>query len=264
MGKRLAVIGCGAIGSVIVEGVAGGLVDAEIVALMDVFPDKCMRLAAKRLDAGMPAVTDSLDDLLDASPDIVVEAASQEAVRSYGVEIVARGIDLVVMSVGALLDKGLREKLVKVAHASGASIYVPTGAIAGLDAVRALRPAGIYRVLLRTRKPPRALGYGELGAPETVFRGKASEAVKRFPRNINVVAALYLASGVEPEVEIIADPGVERNIHEITVEAEASRIHIVVENKPSPTNPKTSHLAALSVVELLRKLTGSEILVIGT
>ncbi len=259
---RLAVIGCGAIGGEIVSAVAEGVVHAELVALMDIYPDRCAELA--RRHGVRPVITESISQLLSTSPDLVVEAASQEAVRSYGVEVVSRGVDLVVMSVGALLDDGLRERLEKIAHASGATIYVPSGAIAGLDAVRALRLSGIKRVVLRTRKPPRALGMEDVEGPVKVFEGPAREAVKRFPRNINVVAALSLASGTEPWVEIVADPGIERNTHEIIVEAEASRLHIVVENKPSPRNPRTSHLASLSVIELLRGLSRVESIRVGT
>ncbi len=200
-----------------------------------------------------PLVVGSIDQLLSTRPHIVVEAASQEAVKTLGPRVLEAGATLVVLSVGALLDPEARERLLEASRRSGSPIYVPSGAIAGLDAVRALRLAGIERLILRTRKPPRALGV-EASQPKLLFRGPASEAVKRFPANINVAAALTLAAGVEPMVEIVADPGAERNTHEIIVESPASRLRILVENVPSPDNPKTSYLASLSAVSLLKSL----------
>ncbi len=145
----------------------------------------------------------------------------------------------------------------------GGRVYAPTGAIAGLDAVRAMRHAGIDRVVLRTRKNPRSLGV-DVDRETLLFRGPAREAVKRYPFNVNVAAALALAAGVEPEVEIVADPRVDRNIHEVIVESSASRLTLRVENIPSPQNPKTSYLAALSCIELLRRIASPSWLEVGT
>ena len=256
---RLALIGCGAIGSEIVEAVKRGVVRAELVALMDIYPERC-----EALKPGPDTlVTRSLDALLATNPDVVVEAASQEAVREYGPRILEEGRILVVLSVGALLDEETLRKLRDAAERGGGRVYAPTGAIAGLDAVRAARLAGIDRVVLRTRKSPRSLGV-EVDRETLLYRGPAREAVRRYPFNVNVAAALALAAGVEPMVEIIADPRVDRNIHEIIVESKASKITIRVENVPSPRNPKTSYLAALSCIELLRRITSSEWLEVGS
>ena len=263
MPAKIALIGCGAIASVIVDAVARGTVPAEVVALLDLYPERCRRLA-ERLQ-GAPRVARSIDELLDAGPDIVVEAASQEAVRSYGPRVLERGIDLVVLSVGALLDKATREELLRAAEQTGATIHAPSGAVAGLDAVRAMRHAGIRRVVLRTVKHPSSLGIREEPRePTVIYRGPAGEAVKRYPFNVNVAAALTLAAGVEAEVEIVADPGATRNTHIVVVEGEAGRLEARVENVPSPENPRTSLLAALSAIELLRRLTGADRLQVGT
>ncbi len=256
---RLALIGCGAIGSEIVEAVKRGVVRAELAALMDLYPERCEALRP----GPETLVTKSLDALLATNPDIVVEAASQQAVREYGPRILEAGKTLVVLSVGALLDEETLTSLRRAAERGGGRVYAPTGAIAGLDAVRAARLAGIERVLLRTRKSPKSLGV-QVDRETVLFRGPAREAVKRYPFNVNVAAALALAAGVEPTVEIVADPSVDRNIHEIIVESRASRITIRVENVPSPRNPKTSYLAALSCIELLRRLTSSEWLEVGS
>ena len=258
---RIGLIGCGAIASEIVEAIRSGIVDADLVVMMDIYPEKCERLK-ERLGKEVP-VTTSLKEFLEHSMDYAVEAASQEAVRQYGEEILSRGINLVVLSVGALLDDELRERLIATARKTGAKVYAPTGAIAGLDAVRALRTVGIDRVVLRTIKPPRSLGI-EAKERKVLYHGPAREAVKRFPFNVNVAAALSLAAGKEAEVEVIVDPSVERNTHVILVESKASRIEIRVENVPSKTNPRTSWLAALSVIELLRRITSTDPLIIGS
>ena len=256
---RLAVIGCGAIGSEIVRAIREGVVRAHLVALMDLEPRRCEGLAR----GSNALVTTSLDALLATSPDVVVEAASQEAVRAYGPRILEAGKTLVVLSVGALLDRDTLEALRRAAERGGGRVYAPTGAIAGLDAVRAARLSGIERVVLRTRKPPRSLGV-DAREPTVLYRGPASEAVKRYPFNVNVAAALALAAGMEPEVEIVADPAVDRNIHEVIVESRASRITIRVENVPSPRNPRTSYLAALSCIELLRRIASPSWLEVGS
>ena len=144
---------------------------------------------------------------------------------------------------------------------------VPTGAIAGLDAIRAARIGGLDEVQLRTTKPPRALagapglrGLGvdldHLAGPVVVFDGTAADAVIAFPANLNVVAALSLA-GIGPDrtrVVLVADPAGTSNIHEITARGAFGELSIRLDNRPTPGNPKTSHLASLSAIALLRGL----------
>jgi len=186
-------------------------------------------------------------------------------VRMYGARVLEEGVDLVVLSVGALLDPGVREGLLEAAERGGSRIYAPSGAVPGLDAVRAMRHAGIERLVLRTVKHPRSLGFREWsGGARLLYRGPAREAVKRYPFNVNVAAALSLAAGVEALVEIVADPSVDRNVHVVIVEGPAGRLELRAENVPSPENPKTSMLAALSVIELLRRLSGAGRLEVGT
>ncbi len=142
----------------------------------------------------------------------------------------------------------------KMAAANGCRIHVPSGAIFGLDNLKVARISRFDRLLLRSTKPPRALGLGDCVTRTCVFRGPASEAVKRYPRNINVSAAIALATGMEPHVEIWADPAVSSNQHEIEAQGEFGKVAITTNNLPSPDNPATSYLAALSVLTLLRDL----------
>ncbi len=262
---RMAVIGCGAIASRIVDAVASGLLSYHVTGLLDIRPERCRRLA-ERLPQP-PRIAGSLEELLRDRPEIVVEAASPEAVREHGERVLRAGASLVVLSVSALLDEQLLSRLAGAAAETGSRIYVPTGAIAGLDAVRAHRLAGIERLVLRTVKPPEALGLSReqlAGEARLLYRGPAREAARRYPLNLNVAAALALAAGREPTVEVYADPNASRNIHVILVEGPAGRLEIHVENVPSPENPRTSLLAALSVVELLRRLSRSDPLEVGS
>ncbi len=265
--KSVAIIGCGAICSELVRGFSEGIIGCKLIGLYDIYPEKCRDLV-KKYGLGDVVVASSIKELLDLGPDIIVEAASPDAVKEYALEIVSRGIDLVVLSVGALLDKDFMERLRDALEKSGSRIIIPSGAIAGLDAIKALRLVGIDRVVLRTRKPPSSLkskaniDLEGISEPTVVFSGDSYRAVREFPVNINVSATLTIASGSPVHVEIIADPMVDKNIHEIEVYSRASHIRITVENMPSPSNPRTSYLAALSALNTLKTLCSMDKIVI--
>ncbi len=272
--KRVAIIGCGAIGSELAKAIDCGVINAELIALYDVCRERC-ELLLRELKQSKPVIVKSVDELLALKPEIVVEAASQGAVREYGEKVLRSGSTLLVMSVGALLDDELRERLTKAALETGSKIVVPSGAIAGIDAVKALAVAGITRVVLRTRKPPKAfegskhveklgIDLSSIKEPKVLYRGTAREAIKEFPANINVAATLTLASGANVLVEIVADPTISRNVHEIVVESKAGRVTLKIENVPSEKNPKTSKLAIYSAIRTLKELCEEPTLSIGT
>ena len=169
------------------------------------------------------------------------------------------------LSVGGFLG---HEDLFDLARERGCHIYIPSGAIAGLDGLRAAAMGRIDTVRLTTHKPPQSLATAEivrekrltlegLAGPLTIFEGPASEAVRHFPVNLNVAASLSLAGiGAEATiVKVVADPGLTRNVHEVEVEGEFGRLFVRLENVPSPDNPKTSYLAALSALALLKRIT---------
>lgn len=260
----LALIGCGAIGRAIAKAVQEGVIKGSVCCLYDIKERRCREVAAI-LDSE-PRICRDVKELLKSEAELVVEAASQEAVREYAQKILEAGKSILVMSVGALLDKKVYDNLINTAEAHKAKVYVPSGAIGGLDALKAAGLGKISEVKLTTTKHPRAL----VGAPflerkgnikgikkrVVIYKGSASEAVKEFPANINVSAALSLA-GVgarETKVEIIADPGVKQNIHEITAKGDFGSFALRFENLPSPKNPRTSYLAALSAIATLKKL----------
>jgi aspartate dehydrogenase len=201
------------------------------------------------------------------SVDIIIESASQNAVRFIVPRALEAGCDVMILSVGALADEELRNKLFRLAKQNNCKLYFPSGAVVGIDGINSASAAEISSVTLTTRKPPSGLA----GAPyiackgieldkiekETLlFEGSASEAVKAFPANVNVAATISLAGvGFEQtKVRVIADPALSKNVHEITVEGKFGKFFTRVENLPSPENPKTSYLAALSAISTLKKI----------
>jgi aspartate dehydrogenase len=172
----------------------------------------------------------------------------------------------VILSVGAFIEDF---SIIEKARKSGINIYVPSGAICGVDGLGALSLGEINKVTLTTSKPPK----GFLGAPylkkhkihlthlkeeKVIFEGGVKQAIKYFPQNINVAATLLLASGAkEVRVCIKADPRIERNIHRIEIDTQEARVSISIENMPSKLNPKTSALAVLSTQYLLKKIFSS-------
>lgn len=250
---RILVIGAGAIGSTLVRAL-DAFPEVESVLVLDLRPG-----AAEALARGTRKVrpAEDFERALHAS-DLVVEAAGQDAVAQYGLHVLRAGRDLVVASVGALANDALRESLVEAARAGKRRILVPSGAIGGLDAVRAAREAGLSRVTLTTAKPPAGYGRapGEAKGPLTLYEGPARDAVKAFPKNVNVAASLALAGlGLDAtRVRVVADPALDLNTHTIEVEAASGTFRLEFRNAPFPENPATSHLAAASIVALLRKL----------
>lgn len=212
-----------------------------------------------------------LSELAEVS-DVVVECAPAEVFEQIATPAILAGRVLVPISVGALLEHW---SLVSLAESTGARIIVPSGALLGLDAVRAACEGRIESVRMVTRKPPRGLAgapylkahgidVSNLDAPLKVFEGTAREGAAGFPANVNVAAALGLA-GIGPdhtELEIWADPTVSRNTHHIIVEADSARFELSIENVPTEENPRTGRLVAHSVVATLRRLTAP--LTVGT
>ncbi len=250
---RVGLLGCGNVGQIIAQHQDG----FEIVALYDKVEERARDLAA---GYGGMAFRD-FETFVSEKFDIVVEAASVTAVRCYAEEVLEHGKDIIILSVGALADADYAEQLVETARRRGRRIRIPSGAIVGLDNIKIGQIAKLRRLLLRTTKSPQSLGI-DADTRMLIFKGTANDCIRQFPRNINVAVALGLAAGRQAEVEIWVDPAVERNIHEIIVEGDFGDIYIRVNNEPSPENPATSYMAALSILTLLKNL--DEPLVVGT
>jgi aspartate dehydrogenase len=249
---NVGIVGMGVIGSQVAKAIANGIPGVSLAGVTVRSPLKA---------GGYPVLP--LSDLIGRS-DLVVEAATQAALLEFGPAVLSAGKHLMVLSVGALV--GVLDDWARLAAQRGCRILVPSGAIAGLDGVKGAREGQITSVTMETRKPPRGLAgapYIEaqridldaIRAETLIFEGPATEAVRAFPANVNVVAALSLA-GVGPErtrIKLYAVPGLERNQHRITVEGEFGRLRIEVENVPSE-NPRTGRLSYLSAIAMLREL----------
>ena len=209
-----------------------------------------------------------LDSTLD-KVELVVESASQEAVGEYAPLVLGSGKDLVVLSVGAFVDLALFERCRSLAKEHDSKLYVPSGAVCGTDGLRSASVGRIDEVILISYKPPSALKDVEylkkkgidLDAIEratTVFNGHAQDAVRLFPKNINVAATVSLTGvGFEKTtVRIVADPNIRRNIHRLIVKGEFGEIECNARNVPSRENPRTSILAALSAIATVKKIVG--------
>lgn len=259
MSKTVAIAGLGAIGLPLAQALDAGVEGLRLVAVCCHDQDTGRaRLAGFESPPHLVRVPEL------ANADIVVEAAPAILFEQIALPALRAGRIFVPCSAGALLP---RMHLVRLAQESGARIVVPTGALLGLDAVRAAAEGPVNSVTMVTRKPPTGLAGApylqqhnidvtDVAEPTLVFEGNALEAASGFPANVNVAAALALA-GVGAEwtrVQIWADPTATRNIHTIVVEAAAARFSMTIENVPSMENPRTGRITPLSVLTCLRGL----------
>lgn len=235
-------IGCGAIGTLIGEAADRRIIDCDRLILYDLDTSHAEGLRTALHTSA--TIVKSVDEMIKIRPVVIVEAASREAAEVCIPKIVSAEIDLIVMSVGALLD-------LKV---ESARIHIPSGAIGGLDALSSAGLAGIDTVVLTTHKSPRALDMNNR-EKRLVYEGNAEEAVRRFPREMNVAATLALTVGPDKvHVRVVSDPSVRRNVHEVKAKWRHGSMLLRFENDPHPENPRTSALAAWSAIRLLRDL----------
>jgi len=257
----VAVGGLGAIGLAVARALDDGRLDGLRLAAVSARDVAKAQRAMSGFRTPVPVVP--LGELADRA-DVVVECAPAAVFDEVAGPAVERGRIFMPISVGAMLR---HMDLVDRARKTGARIVVPTGALIGLDAVRAAAEGDIREVRLVTRKPPGGLA----GAPylvehgieveglteaKRVFEGSARDGAAGFPANVNVAAALSLA-GIGPDatrLEIWADPAVTRNTHTIVVDADSARFTMTIENVPSEENPRTGRITALSVIGALRRL----------
>jgi aspartate dehydrogenase len=267
--KTVGVCGLGAIGMAVARALDRGAVEGMRLAAVSARDLEGARARLSDLGAPPEAVR---ADILSQLADIVVECAPATVFETVARATVEAGRVLMPLSVGALLD---RMDLVDRARETGARIVVPSGAIIGLDTVRAMAEGEIRSVTLETRKPPRGLAGAPhlvakaievegLTEPKLVFRGTAREAARGFPANVNVAAALALA-GIGPDrttVEIWADPGIDRNMQSVRIVSEFAEAEMTIRGIPSAENPRTGRIVAPSVIACLRRMTAP--LVAGT
>ena len=260
--KTIGIAGCGTIGRKVASELDAGAVPRAVLGgITSRSLDRAERFAST-LSSSPPVV--ALDRLVEIS-DLVVEAAPASAMKEIAAATLSAGKDLMALSGGALLQ---RDDLFNLAEKNGATIYVPSGAIAGLDGIAGACVGRIDSLTMTTRKPPEGLkgapgieiagiDLDAVAEPTVVYEGPALEACRLFPANVNVSAALSMA-GLGPNktrICIYADPTVDKNTHEIVVQGEFGRLSVLIENTPSESNPRTGKLSALSALATLRRIT---------
>ncbi len=275
---RVGIIGCGAIGTEICVAIDRNSYDGRDLGLdmrlffvIDRNEDKIKRLCERLSNppavrrCGSNAKEVGFDDIVE-EVDLVIECASQHAVREFVIPALEFGKDVMILSVGALADENMLRRVEHVARKNRCRVYIPSGAIAGIDGLKSAAVSRIYEVRLTTRKPPESFADNkyvrergidiERKEPTVLFEGSAIDAVRYFPENVNVAAALSIA-GIgtrKTHVTIIADPSVRENMHEINISGSFGKMCIKIENIPSPINTKTSYLAAMSAIATLKTI----------
>lgn len=197
-----------------------------------------------------------MDQFLQCPTDLIVEAATVEVAQEHSERALKSGKDLILSSVGAMGDAEFYQRIEQVAKQEARQVYIPSGAIGGIDVIKATNVLGkLKSVSLTTKKPPHSLGLdANIEREKVMFEGTAGEAIQKFPKNINVSIVLSLAGvGTEKtKVKIVADPTIDKNTHVIGASGDFGTFEFTVENEPMPSNPKTSYLAALSILSTLQ------------
>jgi aspartate dehydrogenase len=239
----------------------GGAIGQAVISYAANYPDELSVagvLCRRDVPEGVTRV-DTLDALLALTLDVVVEATGHAGVREHGAAVLASGRELLIVSVGALADVTLEQELRTAARSGGGRLIIASGAIGALDALAAAAVGGLEQVTHTTRKPPRSLlppdEADALRAPRELFNGSAREAALLFPESVNVAAAVSLAGlGFDrTTVRVIADPAVERNVHQVEAAGAFGRFQFEIHNVPSAANPRSARLAAMSIVQTLRR-----------
>ena len=254
MARVLTLVGFGAIGRSLYErlqGHAGLRVGAVVVSARSVAALQAELGGAVQVGDAVPAVTD-----------LVLECAGHGALLAHVLPALERGVPCAVLSVGALSEPGLPERLANAARRGGTQLHLLPGAIGGVDAIAAAKLAGLDSVTYTGRKPPQGwrgtpaedvVDLATLKAPLVILEASAREAARLYPKNANVAATISLAGlGLDATwVRLIADPGVTENIHEIDVRGAFGSMQLTMRGKPLPGNPKTSALTVLSALRFL-------------
>ncbi len=263
---RITIVGCGSIGSKLARA-ADEMTEVKRIYLLDRQRTRAEALAEQLKKA---IVVENIEEELYHC-DLVIEAASQAGARDIVPKVVSRGVDIMVMSVGAFVDDDFRAMAREKAKASEAKIFIPSGAICGTDGLRSSAVGRLDEVEIITTMGPKSLegvpfilDHGidvcKVKEPTMIFTGSARDAVRLFPKNINVAATVSLL-GVgfdRTKVKIVLDPVSHSNSHELRIRGEFGEMTCHTYNVPSPDNPKTSYLASLSAIAALKRVVGNE------
>jgi len=261
---RVGLLGGGVIARLFLEHARSGQMgEAKVVAIAG--RSENSRGKALANEFGVPFVIGG-NKLLAFHPEVVIEAASHDAVREHAEALLSNGVAVIVLSSGALCDDELRARLERASAKHRALLYLPSGGIGGLDALKAACAAGVDEVSIEVTKPPAAwkgipyvdrlkIDLERLAGPVTLFEGTAREGVPHFPANVNIAAVLSLAGiGFDrTRLKVVADPALMFNTHFITIRGKTGVIDLRFESVPSPDNPKTAMLACYSALAAFRQ-----------
>lgn len=255
---HVTLIGWGAIARSVFERMAG----FEEVRISHVVV-RASKVASTQALLGTAAIA---CDAVPAEAQLVLECAGHSALTQHVLPALQRGVSCGVLSVGALSEQGLPERLEAAAREGHTQVHLLAGAIGGIDAIAAARTAGLTQVTYTGRKPPlgwrgspaeQVVNLEALQAPTVILESTAREAAHLYPKNANVAATIALAGlGLDAtRVRLVADPQVSENIHEIHVQGTFGEMHLTMRGKPLPDNPKTSALTVLSALRFLQNQT---------
>lgn len=265
--RHILLIGMGALGRHVAYALRNEGTRLRLSILVRPHYVEAVRARAEEVTPGEVEVVDRLEKLREV-PELAVECAGHGAVAEYGEACITSGMDFLVTSVGALTDAGLLARLERASRMHMGKLMIPAGAIAGIDALAAARHGGLSRVRYTSRKPPQAWRGTEaeklcdldsIDQSIEFYRGNAGDAARRFPQNANVAATIALAGvGFDAtECSLNADPAAPGNVHLIEAEGSFGQLRIEVQGRPLPENPKTSSLAALSVLRAIHNRIGA-------
>ena len=259
---RITIVGCGSRGTKLAEA-ADKMMEVKRIYLLDENKKRAEEVAASINKA---EIIDNIDEELYHC-DLVIECATQEAAKYIIPKVVARGVDVMVMSVGALVDDEFRQSIIEKAAQCDCKVYIPSGAICGTDGLRSSTVGEVQEVELITTMPPvsfegiqyvidEGIDLSSIKEKTVLYSGSAREAVQLFPRNVNV-AAIVSIMGIgfdRTKITIAADPDTKMNTHELKIKGEFGKLCTHTYTVPSPINPRTSNLSVFSAISALERI----------
>ena len=249
---KIGVIGTGNIAQYLLESInVNKKVEGEIVSLFGRNQEVGPQLESQY---GATFFTD-FQQFIESPIDVVVEAATIEVAMEHMEKVLMNKKDFILSSIGACKDTNFLNEMKEMAHAHKQHIYLPSGAIGGLDLLQSANSlGGLKEVSITTRKSYQSLGLEVKYVEECIFDGVALDAIEKFPKNVNVALLLSIAGlgADQTKVRVIADPKIQRNTHSIVAKGDFGKMNLTIENEPMPNNPKTSYLAALSILSTLQ------------
>jgi aspartate dehydrogenase len=272
--KEIALIGCGAIGSELAQNIDNNLIpNCSISIIFDIDNNRLKNIKEKLKNK--PILFNNFLEFTNSSQfkkiDLVIEAASINAASNYVLDILGKGKDMMIMSIGVFSDHNFFKNIIQILEEKSNNVFLPSGAIGGLDIIKSIKNH-IESITLTTTKNNKALegapffsnnkiDINKINKKQIIFEGNAYDAIKQFPSNVNVSALISLAGigFAKTNVKIAVDPDEPNNLHEILVKWKFGEVLIKINNKPSIENPKTSYLATLSALECLRSIFSHDI-----